>query len=143
MSWIEDIRLELKELDSSPKSLRKFAFLVGGIILGISFWLSLRYFSPFICYFLGIIGMVLIVMGVFSPRCLKGIYKVWMGMAFAIGWVVSRVLLMVIFYFVIMPIGLTARIVGKEFLDKKPRVRKDSYWVERDASRKANYEKMY
>lgn len=143
MSWIEDVRLELKELDSSPKSLRKFAFLVGVIVLVISFWLSLRYFSPFIYYFLGIIGMVLIVMGVFFQKGLKGIYKLWMGLAFAIGWVVSRILLMIIFYFVIMPIGLAARIFGKEFLDKEPRSRKDSYWVERDASRKANYEKMY
>lgn len=143
MSWIEDVRSELKDLDVSQKSLRKFAFLVGIIVLVISFWLSLRYFSPFIYYFLGIIGILLIVMGVFfSPR-VKGIYKLWMGMAFAIGWLVSRILLMAIFYLVIMPVGLLARILGKEFLDKKMRIRKDSYWVKRDIGRKANYEKMY
>lgn len=143
MSWIEDVRLELKELDSSPKSLRKFAFLIGLIVLIISFWFSLRYFSPFIYYFLGIIGMLLIVMGVFSPQGLKGIYKLWMGMAFAIGWVVSRILLMIIFYLVIMPVGLLARILGKEFLDKNMSIRKDSYWIKKDIGRKANYEKMY
>lgn len=143
MSWIEDIRLELKELDSSPKSLRKFGFLVGGIVLVISFWLSLRYFFPFICYSLGIIGMLLIVMGVFPPKGLKGIYKLWMGMAFAIGWVVSRILLIMIFYLVIMPVGLLARILGKEFLDKNMRIRNDSYWIKKDIGKKANYEKMY
>jgi len=143
MSWIEDIRLELKELDSSPKSLRKFGFLIGGIVLVISFWLSLRYFPPFICYSLGIIGVVLIVTGVFSPQGLKGIYKLWMGMAFAIGWVVSRILLIMIFYLVIMPVGLLARILGKEFLDKNMRIRNDSYWIKKDIGKKANYEKMY
>jgi hypothetical protein len=143
MSWIEDIRLELKELDSSPKSLRKFGFLIGGIVLVISFWLSLRYFSPFICYSLGIIGVVLIVTGVFSPQGLKGIHKLWMGMAFAIGWVVSTILLTMIFYLVIMPVGLLARILGKEFLDKNMRIRNDSYWIKKDIGKKANYEKMY
>lgn len=143
MSWIEDVRSELKDLDVSKKSLRKFAFLVGAIVFVIPFWILFRGFLHPAYYFAVIAGLLLIVTGVFYPHRLTNFYRVWMGLAFAIGWVVSRILLMIIFYFVIMPIGLTARIFGKEFLDKNMSIRKDSYWIKKDIGRKANYEKMY
>jgi len=142
MSWIEDIRQELRELDCSTKSLRKFSFLVGGISIVLAFWLLFRHFSPFAFYIPGITGFLLVIPGIFSPGILKGIYSLWMGMAFAIGWVVSRVLLVIIFYLVVVPIGLLARISGKDFIDGDMRNRRNTYWVKRDAGRKVNYEKM-
>ena len=40
-----------------------------------------------------------------------------MGIAFAIGWIVSRAILILLFYFVVTPIGIIARFFGKKFID--------------------------
>ena len=39
MSWISDIKTELKALELSKKKLRSFGLLVGGIFLLISAWI--------------------------------------------------------------------------------------------------------
>ena len=39
MSWIKDVKEELKALDISKKSLRNFGLLVGGIFLLLGFWI--------------------------------------------------------------------------------------------------------
>ena len=51
-----------------------------------------------------------------------------MGLALPIGWLVSNVLLRVIFYAVLTPIGVFFRLTGRDALQlKKPNT--DSYWT--------------
>jgi hypothetical protein len=61
------------------------------------------------------------------------------------GAVMSRVLLGIIFYLVITPLGLAARLTGKQFLDLKFKEVKPSYWIERTRSKKvpSDYEKQF
>jgi len=142
MSWIKDIVHELGELDLSRKSLRKFGITVGGILLlfGLiliwrNHWQSARgYFIAF--------GIFLLLVGLTSPQRLVYIYKAWMGFAFALGWVVSRFILIILFVLILTPIGLIARLFGKEFLDLKFKDGKESYWIPKE-KRKINYEKMF
>ena len=54
-----------------------------------------------------------------------------MTLAIILGFFVSRLLLSVIFYFVVTPIGLIMRMIGKDLLDLKLKDR-DSYWHVRD-----------
>lgn len=141
MSWTKDVKDELKALDISTKALRKFGLLVGGIFLLIGIWI---YYSS--QSFIGIIfisvGALLLIFGLLFPNSLSGVYKIWMGLAFALGWIVSRILLTILFYFGITLIGSIAKIVGKRFLDVKFKDGKNSYWVVRDDS-KVDYTKMY
>lgn len=142
MSWIKDVKEELTALEISRKILRKFGLMVGGIFLLIGFWIyhSSQSFAGiiFIC-----IGILLLIFGLLFPNTLSGIYKVWMGLAFALGWLVSRVLLIVLFYFVLTPVGFIAKIVGKKFLDIDYKVKKESYWIISPSDKKADYSKMY
>lgn len=142
MSWIKDVKEELNALEISPKVLRKFGLMVGGIFLLIGLWIyySSQSFAGII--FL-LIGILLFVFGLFFPKSLSSIYKVWMGLAFALGWIMSRVLLIILFYFVLTPIGFIAKIVGKKFLDIDYNTKKDSYWVIRSSDKKSDYSKMY
>jgi len=142
MSWIKDISHEIKELDLSEKALRKFGLMIGGIFLAIgllllwkSVWLDVRII--FIA-----LGGTLFLGGVLLPLPLKYVYLIWMGFAFALGWIVSRFILIILFIFVITPIGIVAKLVGKQFLDLKFRDGKDSYWIPKE-KRKIDYEKMY
>jgi hypothetical protein len=143
MSWISDVRDEIKNLDISTKSLRKFGLSVGAVFCLLAFWMFLKNHFPLVLTIFGIVGMLLMVMGLIFPKALKEIYKVWMGMAFAIGWVVSRILLAILFFLVITPIGFIAHLFRNEFMDIKMNRVRDTYWVRRNKNKKINYEKMY
>lgn len=142
MSWIKDVSHEIKALDISAKSLKKFGLTVGTVFLVAGLLLLWRgAWSSVRIYFIAI-GFALLLSGLLQPEKLKNIYKVWMGFAFALGWIVSRIILMVLFYFVLMPIGFVAKVVGKDFLDIKFQDGKESYWIPKE-KKKIDYEKMF
>ncbi|MCX6168043.1 MAG: SxtJ family membrane protein [Ignavibacteriales bacterium] len=142
MNWIKDVTLEIKSLDLSVKALRKFGITVGGIFLvfGILLFLKSIWSNARVIFIL--IGFILFVGGIFYPKRLSNFYKVWMGLAFAIGWGISRFILVILFIFVLTPIGVLAKIFGKQFLDLKFQDGKKSYWLTKE-KRKIDYEKMY
>lgn len=142
MSWIKDVKEELSALEISTKALRKFGLLVGGIFLLLGFWIYYSNQSILGIIFLAV-GALLFIFGLLIPNFLSKAYKVWMGLAFALGWVMSRVLLSVLFYLVLTPIGFIAKIVGKKFLDIDIKIKRESYWIIRSTDEKVDYTKMY
>ena len=141
MGWIKDVKEELLALELSKIILRKFGLLIGGIFLLLSLWIYYSSHSLFGIIFL-IVGALLFIFGSLFPNTLSMVYKVWMGLAFALGWIVSRVLLIILFYLGITMLGFIARVFGKIFLDLQFRDNKETYWVKRDDS-KVDYTKMY
>ena len=142
MSWIKDVSHEIKELDLSEKALRKFGLTIGGIFLAIGLLLFWKSIWPDVRIIFISIGGTLFLGGLLLPMPLKYVYLIWMGFAFAIGWVVSRFILIILFVLVLTPIGLLAKLFGKHFLDLKFRDGKESYWIPKE-KRKNDYEKMY
>ena len=55
---------------------------------------------------IGAFALVVGVPGLFFPRVLKPIFVGWMILAFPIGWLVSHVILFLIYWSVFVPIGL-------------------------------------
>ena len=142
MSWIEDVRNEIKALDTSPKKLRGFGLTVGIAFVLLGVWFFWKGVEPWWIVF-GLLGIILGITGLIIPKILPGVYRVWMGFAFAIGWMISRTILGLLFYLVITPVGLVARLMGKQFMDINLRKQKDSYWIEREKIERDKYEKMY
>jgi uncharacterized protein involved in cysteine biosynthesis len=146
MSLINDVQEEIKNLDTSEKRLRQFGLMVGAVLLFLTLWLFLKKYPSQFQYLLGITGSLLMTLGISYPSVLRDPYKIWMGGAFTLGWVVSRILLVAIFYLVLTPVGLTARLFGKDFLDIKMEKDRKSYWVKgkRNGEEEARkYERMY
>jgi hypothetical protein len=141
MSWISDVRCELMALDVSPKKLRRFGVTVGIVLIAL-FMIS-RKGSGAISIGLGIVGVTLVVAGLALPRILRGAYRVWMGFALALGWIISRVILTILFYLVLTPIAFIARLAGKEFMDIRWDRKRNSYWIDRDGTKAIDYEKMH
>ncbi len=142
MSWISDVRYELARLDVSPAKLRIFGVVTGTIFLVIAFWLFYRKQLPLPAVAVGCVAAFLIATGASVPQWLRGSYRAWMGLAFALGWVMSRVLLTLIFFLVLMPIGWIARLAGEDFLDIRRSSGEQSRWVKRTDT-KIDYEKMF
>lgn len=145
MSWISDVRDEIQELNLSVKSLRKFGLFVGGIFLLIGLFMEYRHVDSEWRFVLVGVGVMLLALGAAYPRSLKYVYRVWMGIAFTIGWLVSRVLLAVIYYIVVTPIGLLMRLFGKNPIAMHFDPDAESHWVMKDDSAWSveRYKKMY
>lgn len=142
MSWIKDVREELLRLKRTEMDLRKFGYLVGSVFILITIAGIFKHWPWFVVALLGGAGVVLVITGLLDPLALRRVYGVWMGFAFALGWLVSRVILILLFYFVLTPIGILARLSGKKFIDISYPDSKETFWIVKGKSSKTNYNKM-
>jgi hypothetical protein len=137
------IKDEIKNIKQSPKDLRKFGLTVGTVLLLIAFFLIWKH-GPSQFYFL-YIGAFLVLAGFLFPSILRPLNKAWMTLAVLLGWVMTRVILSLLFYLVITPISLIARISGKHFLDLKIDKTRATYWEKRKnvPSSPVDYERQF
>jgi hypothetical protein len=143
MSWTEDVRTGLARLDTSARALRKAAFSVGALLLVLAAWLLWRQHAPVVRAALAGTAALLVLAGALAPARLRGLYLGWMTVALAIGWVMSRVVLTVVFVGVLTPLALLARLTGKRFLALEADRTVPSYWVRRKPGTSNRYDRMY
>ena len=139
MSILDD----LKQLKTDRRNLRKFGLVVGGVFaaLGLLFWL--RHKPAFPCFLAP--GAGLIMFGAIVPRLLKPVYVAWMALAIVLGFIISNVLLTLFFCLILTPVGLLARLSGKDFLSLKRDRAAATYWIRRElsAGTNADHERQY
>tara|TARA_Y100001970_G_C14240541_1_gene864649 strand:- start:247 stop:639 length:393 start_codon:yes stop_codon:yes gene_type:complete len=79
-----------------------------------------------------IIATIFLVLGILNSKLLNPLNKLWFKLGMILGSIVAPLVMGVIFFIVVTPIGLFMRIMGKDLLrvkfDKKAR----SYWIKRD-----------
>jgi hypothetical protein len=82
---------------------------------------------------IGAVGAVLIWI---VPSAGRQLYVGWMLAAVPIGWTISHVVLAVVYYVVLTPIGLLMRLVGRDPMQRRlDRSGSGSYWIERPPRR--------
>lgn len=141
MPWIDDVRAGLARLDASPRALRRSGLLVGGVLLLAAAWLGWRGRAPALP--LGLLGALLAGLAAAAPAALRRPHRAWMALALALGWLTSRLLLVLVFALLLTPLGLAARLLGRRFLELRPDRGADTYWVARAQDRRDDYTKMY
>lgn len=135
---------DLEQLSTTPRNLRKFGLLVGGVFLLLGGWFFFRH-KP-VWPYLAAPGTVLLLVALLAPRALKRAYLGWMALALALGFVVSNALLTIFFFFVVTPLAFLARIFGQDFLSLRLRPDAESYWLARDRStmrKPSDYERQF
>lgn len=101
--------MEIQQLDR--KGLRDFGLLGGAIAAGLfGSLLPLLHHEPFPILPWAIAG-ILWVWALIAPATLNGLYQIWMRIGLVLGWINTRIILTVLFYTLIMPIGLVMRVV--------------------------------
>ena len=134
---------EIKNIKCEKSDLRKFGITVGIILLIISgflFWKEKESFQIFLA-----IGIILFLTSISIPIFLKPVYWIWMIFATILGWIMTRVILSLLFYIIFTPIGLTLRFFGKKFLELRWDKSKESYWNFRtnEHLKRENYERQF
>jgi hypothetical protein len=133
---------EIKNIPNSNKDIKSFGITIGIILFIISG--LLMYYNKEAYQLIAIIASTFIGLGLILPIFLKPIYFVWMTFAAILGWIMTRVILSLVFYLIITPIGLITKIIGEDFLALKKK-NYDSYWNYRDSAEELNqdYEKQF
>ena len=116
--------------DVSEKELRNFGLTVGLVFIVIAFWPAVWRAEPVRAWSL-IPGVLLLVFGVSLPKVLKPVFKIWMKIGHVMGWVNTRIILGVVFYGIITPMGLVMRLFGWDSMSRALTPSQDTYRVVR------------
>ena len=103
----------------SKRQLKEFGLLVGlGFPIVIGWIIPLLGGHSFRMWTLWV-GCPLVILGLLAPNTLFYPYKVWMKIGLALGWINSRIILGIIFLFVLEPISLFMKLMGYDPLRLK------------------------
>ena len=138
-------REEIKKILMDRKSLRNFGLLMASVLLLAGGWLWWKSAVAW-PWVLGTAAL-LAGIGLTVPAALKPFYRGWMILALMMGWVMTRVVLTLVYYFVLTPIGFLGRVCGEQFLQLKLKRSGEttSYWVRRcgPPREKSDYERQF
>ena len=137
------LKEEFQHIKETKKELRKFGLTVGSVLAAVA--VLLFYFEKPSAIYFAVIGGLLILFGALFPQPLKPLNKIWMGLAIILGFIMSRVILTVLFYLVLTPIAILAKIVGKKFMVLKYDKSAETYWEKRTNIHKKqiDYERQF
>ena len=76
------------------------------------------------------ISFIFLVLGLLNSKILAPLNKLWFKFGIFLGKIISPVILGIIFFLVVTPIGLIMRLLGKDVLNLKYNKNK-SYWIEK------------
>ena len=84
------------------------------------------------------ISLIFLLTGIYFPRALKPLNKIWFRLGLLLGNIVAPLVMAILFFLIITPIGLIMRVVGKDLLKLKANKSINSYWIKRDSKEEAN-----
>jgi hypothetical protein len=117
-----------KENAVTAKQLRSFGLLVGGIFAVIGLWpLVLR--GENLRLWALILGGTLVGLGLIWPALLGPVFRVWMFIGHILGWINTRIILSLVFFLMITPMGLLMRLFGRDPMNRRLDPKVESYRV--------------
>jgi hypothetical protein len=100
--------------DAIPgKTLRSFGLLTGTIWAVIGLWPMVWRGQPARLWALALAAL-LVGGALVWPAGLRHPYRGWMAIGHALGWINSRILLSLVFYLVVTPMGFVMRLSGRD-----------------------------
>lgn len=128
--------------EKSPSTLRRFGFTTGLAFLLLGGLLHFRHHGagrPF-----SAIAALLLLLAALAPRWLRFLYRPWMRLAEIIGSITSRLILSILFFLVVTPIGWLQRLFGKRPLEFNFKTGDTTYWKRRSGRPTSeDYEKQF
>lgn len=137
--------MSLVHIDWHPDgpALRRFGrtVVIGSLLIAAVLWLAKGWVTAALV--LAVFGTAVGGLGLTGSRVALPGYRLWMGLAFVMGNVVSRAILAAVYYLVVTPVGLAARAAGRDKLGLRARGRA-SCWVDLPRERAGDhYERQF
>ena len=105
-----------------------------GIVFFIVFALIALYpltYSGEIRIWFVIISLIFLVLGLLNSKILTPLNKLWFKFGIFLGKIISPLIMGIIFFLVVTPIGLIMRLLGKDLLNLKFN-KNQSYWIKKN-----------
>ena len=99
-------------------------FLIIGLwpLLGTN---EIRYWSIFF-------SIIFFLLGIINSKLLNPLNKIWFNFGILLGKMISPLVMGIIFFLVVTPIGVIIRFFGKDILSLKYNKKNKSYWIEKN-----------
>jgi hypothetical protein len=129
--------------DLDRDELRKFGLTTGAIVAvlfgGLIPWIwDFRYPTwPWIVF------GILAAFAILAPMLLQSVHRTWMRIGLAISKVTTPIILGIVFFLVIMPVGIVIRLAGRDPLHRNLESSTDTYRVDLQISEHDSLEKPY
>lgn len=114
---------------------RAFGYTVGSIlmVIGAAKAFVAGALPPLACSIFAL-GAVLLLLGIVAPSRLSALNRIWLRIGAVIAKVVNPIVLALLFFFVVTPMALLMRILGRRPLRLAPDRAASSYWIYRNAA---------
>ncbi len=124
----------------TPREGRRFGLVVGAAFLALAALLGWRGAAVAWRVASGL-GVALALAGALVPGRLGPVYRAWMGLALVISKVTTPILMAVIYYLLVTPIGVVMRLAGRRALARRPEA--GSYWVAAPSGGRSDLERQF
>jgi len=108
--------------------LRQFAWLWLAFFGATAAWQGIMRGRVGLALALAALALTIGLAGLIRPQLVRPVFVAWMVLAFPIGWTISQVVLALIFYGLMTPIGLVFRLVGRDPLHRAWDPGMETYW---------------
>ena len=78
-----------------------------------------------------VVSLIFLILGLLNSKILNPLNRVWFKFGILLGKIVSPLVMGIIFFFVVTPIGFIMRLLKKDLLNLKFKDHK-SYWIEKN-----------
>lgn len=126
------IRAELQAIKSTRNELRKFGFTMSVVLVLVAAFLFWKQ-KPSTYYFL-YVGLAFGALGFILPQLLRPVYYFWMALAVLLGFVMTRVILTLLYFGLFTPIAVLVRLLGKDLLEERWNKNAETYWSKRPSA---------
>lgn len=129
-------------LQEKPAEWIKFTAVMGLSLNGMLYLLWQKEFIPGVVFWVAVgVALAAIVVAMIRPYWFRGFYRGGMRFSFETGQIMGKGLLIFFFFFVVTPMGLMLRLLGKDLLQLKKTPEKKTYWQE--AKNNRDFERMF
>jgi len=135
----------LSSIKPDRASIRKFGIVFSGIVLIIalvSLWRGREsLFIPLVAF-----SILLLLSSFVYPLLLYPLYFFMLKISGYMGWLNTRILLVVMYYIIFTPVALLFKLLGKDPLSRHFDRDATTYWMKREEERKdvqAHFEKQF
>lgn len=134
---------KIPELDC--KGLQQFGFILAFILVGVfGFLLPWKWQWNALpnWYFIGG-GIVIAAWALIDAGSMRGLYKAWMLVVMPIGIIVNAIILAIVFFLLITPMGLVNRKMGNDPMRRSLDPSASSYRIKSKVAARDHMERMY
>ena len=78
------------------------------------------------------IAIIFVIVSYSRPKVLSVPNRLWLRLGMILGAVVSPVVMALVYFLTVVPIGMFMKVLGKDLLRKKLDKNANSYWIKRD-----------